>query len=84
MVFLIQDMQNRHAKAAHLKLDEVIRALKGARNQLIDLEKLPTKISPALRNSSREFEKKRSGTETILAVCARVNRAKRAPKCKGI
>src|SRR6266705_937217 len=40
MVFLIQNTQNRDAKAVHLKLDEVIRALKSARNQLIDLEKL--------------------------------------------
>src|SRR5436190_2976408 len=40
MVFLIQNTQNRDAKAAHLKLDEIIRALKGARNELIDLEKL--------------------------------------------
>jgi low affinity Fe/Cu permease len=67
MVFLIQNTQNRDAKAVHLKLDEVIRALKGARNELIDLENLPTKISPALRNSSSAFAKKQSGTETILA-----------------
>jgi low affinity Fe/Cu permease len=40
MVFLIQNTQNRDAKAVHLKLDEVIRALKGARNQLVDLENL--------------------------------------------
>jgi low affinity Fe/Cu permease len=40
MVFLIQNTQNRDAKAAHLKLDEVIRALKGARNELVDLENL--------------------------------------------
>ncbi len=40
MVFLIQNTQNRDAKATHLKLDEVIRALKGARNELVDLEKL--------------------------------------------
>src|SRR5437868_14006709 len=33
MVFLIQNTQNRDAKAAHLKLDEIIRALKGARNE---------------------------------------------------
>src|SRR3954470_8803109 len=32
MVFLIQNTQNRDAKAVHLKLDELIRALKGARN----------------------------------------------------
>jgi low affinity Fe/Cu permease len=40
MVFLIQNTQNRDAKAMHLKLDELIRALKGARNQLVDLENL--------------------------------------------
>ena len=40
MVFLIQNTQNRDAKAMHLKLDEVIRALKEARNELVDLENL--------------------------------------------
>src|SRR5438034_3764226 len=40
MVFLIQNTQNRDAKALHLKLDELIRAVKGARNQLVDLEEL--------------------------------------------
>jgi low affinity Fe/Cu permease len=40
MVFLIQNTQNRDAKAMHLKLDELIRALEGARNRLVDLEKL--------------------------------------------
>jgi low affinity Fe/Cu permease len=40
MVFLIQNTQNRDAKAMHLKLDELIRALKGARNRLVDLEAL--------------------------------------------
>jgi low affinity Fe/Cu permease len=38
MVFLIQNTQNRDAVAMHLKLDELIRALKGARDQLIDIE----------------------------------------------
>src|SRR5437773_1712489 len=40
MVFLIQNTQNRDAKAMHLKLDEIIRALKDARNELVDLEDL--------------------------------------------
>src|SRR5438477_10082492 len=40
MVFLIQNTQNRDAKAFQLKLDEIIRALNGARNELVDLENL--------------------------------------------
>jgi len=39
-VFLIQNAQNRDAKAFHLKLDELIYAVRGARNELIDLETL--------------------------------------------
>jgi low affinity Fe/Cu permease len=38
MVFLIQNTQNRDAKATQLKLDEIIRAVGGARNQLLNLE----------------------------------------------
>jgi low affinity Fe/Cu permease len=40
MVFLVQNTQNRDAKAIHLKLDELVRATKGARNTMIDLDKL--------------------------------------------
>jgi low affinity Fe/Cu permease len=40
MVFLIQNTQNRDAKAVHLKLDELIRAIKNARDELVDLEDL--------------------------------------------
>jgi low affinity Fe/Cu permease len=40
MVFLIQNTQNRDAKAMHLKLDELIRSNSKARNELIDLEDL--------------------------------------------
>jgi low affinity Fe/Cu permease len=39
-VFLIQNTQNRDAKAVHLKLDELISSIEGARNRLIDLEDL--------------------------------------------
>ena len=38
MVFLIQNTQNRDAKAMHLKLDELLRAVEGARTHLVNLE----------------------------------------------
>src|SRR5688572_12106285 len=38
MVFLIQNTQNRDARAMHLKLDELIWAVEGARTGLVDLE----------------------------------------------
>jgi low affinity Fe/Cu permease len=40
IVFLIQNTQNRDARAMHLKLDELIKAVKGARTQLVDLEEM--------------------------------------------
>ncbi len=40
VVFLIQNTQNRDAKALHLKLDELIRSHVPARNDMIDIEKL--------------------------------------------
>ena len=60
MVFLIQNTQNRDAKAVHLKLDELIRSLKGARNQLIDLEKLSDED---LSNLKKQFERVRKEAE---------------------
>jgi low affinity Fe/Cu permease len=38
MVFLIQNTQNRDSKAVHLKLDELLRATRAARNTMLDLE----------------------------------------------
>src|ERR1700754_4271706 len=43
MVFLIQNTQNRDAKAMHLKLDELIAAMKAAHNEMIDIEDLNDK-----------------------------------------
>ncbi|MEO6054684.1 MAG: low affinity iron permease family protein [Chthoniobacterales bacterium] len=43
MVFLIQNTQNRDSEEIHVKLDELIRALEGAENSLLDLEELDEK-----------------------------------------
>jgi low affinity Fe/Cu permease len=40
MVFLIQNTQNRDARAIHLKLDEIIRSIHRAHNEMINIEKL--------------------------------------------
>jgi low affinity Fe/Cu permease len=48
MVFLVQNTQNRDAKAIHLKLDELIKATKGASNTMIDLDKLSDEQLKAL------------------------------------
>jgi low affinity Fe/Cu permease len=57
MVFLIQNTQNRDSQAIHVKLDELIRAKKGARNALLDLDDL----------SDEELEKIRLSFAKIAA-----------------
>jgi low affinity Fe/Cu permease len=54
MVFLIQNTQNRDAKALHLKLDELIRSTAKARNSLVNLENLTDEELASLK---AEFEK---------------------------
>jgi low affinity Fe/Cu permease len=57
MVFLIQNTQNRDAKAVHLKLDEIIRALKNARNELVDLEALSDEDLQKLEKQFKRIRK---------------------------
>ena len=54
MVFLIQNTQNRDAKAIHLKLDELIKGVKGARTSLVNLEQLS---DADLERLQKEFER---------------------------
>jgi len=54
MVFLIQNTQNRDARAIHLKLDELLRAVKGARTAMVALE---TSTDEELAELQEEFER---------------------------
>jgi low affinity Fe/Cu permease len=58
MVFLIQNTQNRDAKATHLKLDELLRGVKGARTELVDLEDLSDKDLDELQKEFAELRKR--------------------------
>jgi low affinity Fe/Cu permease len=57
MVFLIQNTQNRDAKAIQLKLDELIRGVQGARTGLVRLEELSDE---ELRELECSFQRLRS------------------------
>jgi low affinity Fe/Cu permease len=54
MVFLIQNSQNRDTKAIHLKLDELLRAVQGARTGLVSLENL---TDDQLEQLQKEFDR---------------------------
>ena len=60
MVFLIQNTQNRDARAVHLKLDELIHSIKKARNELINLEQLSDEDLDKLQ---KDFERVRTTRE---------------------
>ena len=60
MVFLIQNTQNRDTMALHVKLDELIVAMKGARNELVAVEELPEEEL----EKKREEEKRLAGLKT--------------------
>jgi len=54
IVFLIQNTQNRDAKAIHLKLDEIIRAIHPAHNEMINIEKL---ADEELERLAKDFDR---------------------------
>src|SRR5215213_4501074 len=55
MVFLIQNTQNRDSEALHVKMDELIRANKGAHNALLDLEQLEEEELDRIRGGYEEL-----------------------------
>jgi low affinity Fe/Cu permease len=58
MVFLIQSTQNRDAEAVQVKLDEIIRAIGNANNELLDLEELEEKELDEIRETYCAMAKK--------------------------
>jgi low affinity Fe/Cu permease len=79
MVFLIQNTQNRDAHAIHLKLDELIRANKHARNALLALESMSDED---LRTLQHEFEELRDRVAKARKQVAA--RDTRRPASKGL
>jgi low affinity Fe/Cu permease len=65
MVFLIQNTQNRDGKAVQLKLDELIRATKGARNSYVGLEDL---TDDEIQELDKEFKSLTQNPNTIRAL----------------
>ena len=68
MVFLIQNTQNRDTEAMQLKLDELIRATKGAHNALLDLEELEEDNLDAFRAKYRGARAMPRGRKSIAAI----------------
>ena len=68
VVFMIQNTQNRDARAIHLKLDEVIRSIHEAHNELIDIEKLPDaeleKLASRYERLKRQYEQRKNAAKT--------------------
>jgi low affinity Fe/Cu permease len=58
MVFLIQSTQNRDSEAVQVKLDEIIRAIGKAKNELLDLEELEERDLDRIRDEYREMAKR--------------------------
>jgi low affinity Fe/Cu permease len=83
MVFLIQHTQNRDTQALQLKLDELIRSHRGARNVLIDLEEASEEemeeIKAELHKARREVAEARQAKEAAKAAAAKARRQARPP-----
>ena len=64
MVFVIQNTQNRDTKAIHLKLDELLRGVKGARTSLVNLESLSDEELDALQEEFEKLQGRREKSES--------------------
>ena len=74
MVFLIQATQNRDAEAVQVKLDEIIRAIGNAQNELLDLEELEEEDLDKIRATYQSMaEKARGAARTKPSSASRTN-----------
>jgi low affinity Fe/Cu permease len=72
MVFLVQNTQNRDARAIHLKLDELIRAVEGARTGLVNLEALGDEELAGLQKQFERLQDARSVKGVVKEAVAEV------------
>jgi low affinity Fe/Cu permease len=68
MVFIIQNTQNRDARAIHLKLDELLRAVHGARTGMIDLENLTDEELDILQE---QFRLVQAGSQAVITAASK-------------
>jgi low affinity Fe/Cu permease len=79
LVFLIQNTQNRDAKAIHLKLDELLRGVEGARTGLVDLQSL---TDDQLEELQAQFQRLRHREDVDVGKDL-VREAKKAERLRG-
>jgi low affinity Fe/Cu permease len=90
MVFLIQNTQNRDARAMHLKLDELIRAVQPARNEMVDaenlsdeeLDRLQKQFAELRQHADRKLQRIEENRKRRLAAASHSTKADGAKKGK--
>jgi low affinity Fe/Cu permease len=82
MVFVIQASQNRDARATQLKLDELIRAAKGARNELIEIEDAPDETVELEHRHFQQLVRAAEATDPHVLDDVDVRRTRRTRKSR--
>jgi len=80
MVFLIQATQNRDAEAVQVKLDEIIRAIGNAKNELLDLEELEEEDLDEIRASYHALAEKARSARANRSSASRAGKKERPPE----
>jgi low affinity Fe/Cu permease len=80
MVFLIQATQNRDAEAVQVKLDELIRAIGNAKNELLDLEELEEEDLDDIRATYHSMAEKARSMRAKRSSASRTDNQERRPR----